>query len=110
MTPNDDNVGVATVEIDGKSLTFAGSVENGQAASNRALATSAQVLDGRAPYAPTLTTSYFADLRNAARGDAGAAQLLRLRKEQRDLTTTDATAGAEYTTTYPMSAANAYDY
>ena len=96
MTPNDNNVGAATVEVDGKSFTFAGTLDNDQAASNRALATSVEVLDDRAPYAPKLPTSYFADLRNAARGDAGAVERLRLHKEQRDLTTTDATAGAEF--------------
>jgi HK97 family phage major capsid protein len=96
MTPNDNNVGAATVEVDGKSFTFAGTVDTDQAASNRALATSVEVLDDRGPYAPTMATSYFADLRNAARGDAGSVERLRLHAEQRDLTMGTATAGAEF--------------
>ena len=96
MTPNDNNVGAATVEVDGKSFTFAGTVDTDQAASNRALATSVEVLDDRAPYGLKLPTSYFADLRNAARGDAGSVERLRLHAEQRDLTMGTATAGAEF--------------
>jgi HK97 family phage major capsid protein len=96
MTPNENNVGAATVEVDGKSFTFAGTLDSDQAASNRALATSVEVLDDRAPYAPKLPTSYFADLRNAARGDAGSVERLRLHAEQRDLTMGTATAGAEF--------------
>ena len=96
MTPNDNNVGAATVEVDGRSFTFAGSLDDDQAASNRALATSVEVLDDRAPYAPKLATSYFADLRNAARGDAGSVERLRVHAEQRDLTMGTVTAGAEF--------------
>ena len=93
---NETPVGAASVEIDGELFTFAGDLERDSAAENRALASGVEVLDARAPYAPKLATSYFADLRNAARGDAGAVERLRQHAELRDLTSTTATAGAEF--------------
>lgn len=93
---NDTPVGAASVEIDGELFTFAGDLERDNAAANRALASGVEVLDARAPYSPKLATSYFADLRNAARGDAGAVERLRQHAELRDLTSTTATAGSEF--------------